>query len=1054
MATITNSIRWADNTAELKANLLQGIGTIDAMKASVDRTVESLSGNGLFQSANKVTAAVSEMGGAMGVAGGAIKLTSAEQDRINTLLDKAIEKYQAMGMKAPPEMLALAQATERVETATQHSGTEMDKFGGLVEHLTERFAVYEVLHGALDFTKEILASAAALEDLHLATGISLDGLQRLTFVGTEFGVDTATMARGVEQLSAKLANGDKNATGAVQMLGLSVKDLIAAGPEEAFVQVADAAGRIPDPMEKGGVAAELFGGKLAKQLLPMLGDVRQKMGEVPQGALISDDTIKSAHDFEVGLEHLTTRLKAYVAEGVAGLANGTLLMTSGFNVLGQSVMAVNAAFTEHKQAMDVNLPVQAAVLTNTQLLQNRIDALRKDALVPLTDEQKRNIDQLEKYGVSTAEITKLTGASEGAIKTYEDAHKKATEAIKAHTDAIQKLSDKYSGDKVSKEIADLDEALTKVSNSGPLSATGMQLAGDEAVKLFKAGGTLTPQLMALAIASGDMLPKMIPVADVFKGFTGQIKVTTPEIAKVSLALNELDPNPKVVGISNLTGAFKALEVVSLESLKKEVTDLEAPSLAAGKAVQAFEQELEKTFQLLGSESSGAMKTLFGDLSQVVKGFQEASAAGKQLGIDGKQIGDTFGIASPLFSDDATAAEKWGAAVQSAGAIASGAMAAWTAGEKAATTEGALFKGAMSGAEAGAVFGPWGAAIGAAGGALLGFIAHLGAGRKAVEDFAASFGGFDDMHAKLLTLGASGEALWVSLTQGVGKNNPTQAKAVIDEINAALAGQDAWMQRLPGLISKYGLSWEDAGNQAKQAHLDEIAQGLIQDFADLSKAGFDVTVITDKMSASINDYVHQATATGTEIPAAMKPLLQKMIDMGTLTDDAGNKLTDLSGLSFATTLTQGFKDITDAINALTLALTGGMGPALEAIGKTVVTPHIKPVIDYPDGSEGSASTAATGGYVGKTNVIPFAVGGSVFAPSGTDTVPAMLTPGEIVLNAAQQKNVAGAVGGNVANFAEFAKEMRASREDAARRDAQMAQMIARAVRDELQKATRR
>ena len=90
-----------------------------------------------------------------------------------------------------------------------------------------------------------------------------------------------------------------------------------------------------------------------------------------------------------------------------------------------------------------------------------------------------------------------------------------------------------------------------------------------------------------------------------------------------------------------------------------------------------------------------------------------------------------------------------------------------------------------------------------------------------------------------------------------RNNPEQARKVIEEINAALAGQDAWMQRLPALIEKYGLSWEQAGEKANQARLDEIAKGLIQDFADLSKAGFDVTLITEKMSTAINEYVQQA-----------------------------------------------------------------------------------------------------------------------------------------------------------------------------------------------------
>ena len=52
-------------------------------------------------------------------------------------------------------------------------------------------------------------------------------------------------------------------------------------------------------------------------------------------------------------------------------------------------------------------------------------------------------------------------------------------------------------------------------------------------------------------------------------------------------------------------------------------------------------------------------------------------------------------------------------------------------------------------------------------------------------------------------------------------------------------------------------------------------------------------------------------------------------------------------------------------------------------------------------------AATGGFVTPTGIKYFQGGG--FTPRGTDTVPAMLTPGEVILNAAQQKNVAGQLG---------------------------------------------
>lgn len=298
-----------------------------------------------------------------------------------------------------------------------------------------------------------------------------------------------------------------------------------------------------------------------------------------------------------------------------------------------------------------------------------------------------------------------------------------------------------------------------------------------------------------------------------------------------------------------------------------------------------------------------------------------------------------------------------------------------------------------------------------------------AGRDAVVTFANTFGGFDALHAKLLTLGAAGEQLWIKLTQGVGRNSPQQAQQVIDQINAALKGQDDYMSRLPGLIDKYGLSWADAGQQAKQAHLDEIAQGLIQDFADLSRAGFDVTLITEKMGTAINDYVQQAMATGTEVPEAMRPLLQKMIDLGTLTDAAGDKITDLSGIKFSETLTEGFQSIVDAIHELTRALSGDLGGALDTLSRRKV---VIPISFETDDAGSAASAAATGGLVTRGRVIPFGLGG--FVPRGTDTVPAMLTPGEIVMNVAQQRHTADALLSGANRDAALLAEIRALRQE--------------------------
>ena len=53
--------------------------------------------------------------------------------------------------------------------------------------------------------------------------------------------------------------------------------------------------------------------------------------------------------------------------------------------------------------------------------------------------------------------------------------------------------------------------------------------------------------------------------------------------------------------------------------------------------------------------------------------------------------------------------------------------------------------------------------------------------------------------------------------------------------------------------------------------------------------------------------------------------------------------------------------------------------------------------------------ATGG------IVPKYASTGMFVPRGTDTVPAMLTPGELVLNAAQQKNLVGKMGSTIINI---------------------------------------
>lgn len=90
------------------------------------------------------------------------------------------------------------------------------------------------------------------------------------------------------------------------------------------------------------------------------------------------------------------------------------------------------------------------------------------------------------------------------------------------------------------------------------------------------------------------------------------------------------------------------------------------------------------------------------------------------------------------------------------------------------------------------------------------------GRDLVVDFAESLGGFDVLHQKLLELGEEGEALWIKLTQGVGRNNPEQAKAAIEEVTQALEKQKQKTDDVGEVTEEAALATIETATQASEA----------------------------------------------------------------------------------------------------------------------------------------------------------------------------------------------------------------------------------------------
>lgn len=254
------------------------------------------------------------------------------------------------------------------------------------------------------------------------------------------------------------------------------------------------------------------------------------------------------------------------------------------------------------------------------------------------------------------------------------------------------------------------------------------------------------------------------------------------------------------------------------------------------------------------------------------------------------------------------------------------------------------------------------------------------GRDMVEAFADGFGGFNALHQQLGTLGAAGERLWIQLTQGVGRNNPDQARKAIDAINQALSGQTDQFARAEAAIERWGFSFEELGTKVQHSRLTELGKSLQQDFEDLMWIGVDTNAVLERMSAATSEFLHKAVATGFEVSASMRPMIEQMFDMGLLTDAAGERLQSLDDIPFAETFSQSIDRVILKFDELIDKITRGVGGALSGLGG----------VNIPIGGGGQPPSLVEGGN-GRTPTLALSGGSGLSGGGSVSLSSAIVSP---------------------------------------------------------------
>lgn len=271
--------------------------------------------------------------------------------------------------------------------------------------------------------------------------------------------------------------------------------------------------------------------------------------------------------------------------------------------------------------------------------------------------------------------------------------------------------------------------------------------------------------------------------------------------------------------------------------------------------------------------------------------------------------------------------------------------------------------------------------------------------KSRQGLIDQFGGFDEL-AK-----AASEAGF-NLDKMFSTTKVKDFEKEVQKLNKALNQQEEDTQRLDAAMEKYGFTIEDMGDKFQQTEVNKGFKELGEDFRVLIEAGADFNTVAEKMAPTFGSLIQTAIETGSTVPRELEPIIKKMIDMGVLVDRNGDKFTDLSQVPFAESMTQGFDRVVAAIEKLTEVF-GDLNGVIdrtrgsaEGLADTIAN---MPTPDITHGDPDAVQVSRGGVIRGRGNVLYFNRGG--FVPRGSDTVPAMLTPGEMVISRDMVRNLA-------------------------------------------------
>jgi hypothetical protein len=154
--TLTQVVRWADNTADLRRNLAQGLDMIESTRQGAEKMVQAMRGDKLIESAHRMTAAIGLL------EKGVNSLNPQEAASKLAFLEKAMDKMERTGRPIPAQMKATADALRSIATEAPSLSSRFSQLGA------------DVLKSAAGFVTGLLSVQALQQGFRILKDLVVD----------------------------------------------------------------------------------------------------------------------------------------------------------------------------------------------------------------------------------------------------------------------------------------------------------------------------------------------------------------------------------------------------------------------------------------------------------------------------------------------------------------------------------------------------------------------------------------------------------------------------------------------------------------------------------------------------------------------------------------------------------------------------------------------------------------------------------------------------------------------------------------------------------------